>query len=115
MVTAVMVVMASPPRRMDHVHYSPLYSHILSKDEQGLLQATIFRNVYERYGDLLYQRGAFLLEGRVQNTPKKGFSFLVKNIGDLGEALVVASMPTPMAVRVSGTFLRAGRWSRRAG
>jgi error-prone DNA polymerase len=88
---------------------------LLIEDEQGLLQATILRNVYERYGDLLHHRGAFLLEGRVQNTPKKGFSFLVKNIGDLGEVLVGARVPTPMTVSASGTFLRAGRPGRRAG
>jgi len=34
---------------------------LLIEDEQGLLQATIFRNVYESYGDLLHHKGAFLL------------------------------------------------------
>ena len=56
---------------------------LLIEDESGLLQATIFRNVYERYGDLLHHKGAFLLKGKVENTPDKGFSFLVKRVKDL--------------------------------
>jgi error-prone DNA polymerase len=86
---------------------------LLIEDEQGLLQATIFRNVYQRCGDVLHQRGAFLLEGRAENTPKKGFSFLVENIRDLREALAGAKMPVPRAVPASGAFLRAGRRGRR--
>ena len=86
---------------------------LVIEDEQGLLQATIFRNVYERYGHLLHQRGAFLLEGRVENTAEKGFSFLVENIGDLREVLAGARVPTPKAE--SGAFLRTGRRGRRAG
>ena len=88
---------------------------LLIEDEQGLLQATIFRDVYERYGDLLHHRGAFLLEGRAENTPEKGFSFLVERIRDLREVLSGARMPTPKAVSAPGAFLRAGRRGRRAG
>lgn len=87
---------------------------LLVEDERGLLQATIFRNVYERYGDLLHHRGAFLLEGKVENIPDKGFSFLVKRVEDLQEAL--AEVPAPRATPASsGAFLRAGRRGRRAG
>jgi error-prone DNA polymerase len=88
---------------------------LLIEDEQGLLQATIFRGVYERYGDLLHHRGAFLLEGRVENTPGKGFSFLVEGVKDLREVLVGARVPAPKAVSASGAFLRAGRRGRTAG
>jgi DNA polymerase III alpha subunit len=88
---------------------------LLIEDEQGLLQATIFRGVYERYGDLLHHRGAFLLEGRVENTPGKGFSFLVEDVRDLREVLVGARVPAPKAVSASGAFLRAGRRGRTAG
>jgi error-prone DNA polymerase len=88
---------------------------LVVEDEWGLLQATIFRGVYERYGDLLHHKGAFLLEGRVENTPEKGFSFLVQKIGDLREVMVGARVPTPKAVSASGAFLRAGRRGRRAG
>jgi error-prone DNA polymerase len=89
---------------------------LVVEDELGLLQATIFRNVYERYGDLLHQRGAFLLEGRVENTPEKGFSFVVRSVGDLREALAEAKVPTPRAVSAPGASLRgAGRGRRAAG
>ncbi|MDP8951416.1 MAG: DNA polymerase III subunit alpha, partial [Actinomycetota bacterium] len=87
---------------------------LLIEDESGLLQATVFRGVYERYGDLLHHRGAFLLEGRAENTPEKGFSFLIKRIEDLREALAPARVPSPSAVS-SGAFLRAGRRGKRAG
>jgi error-prone DNA polymerase len=88
---------------------------LLVEDEWGLLQATIFRKVYERYGDLLHHRGAFLLEGRAENTPEKGFSFLVERVRDLREVLSGARVPTPKAVSAPGAFLRAGRRGRRAG
>jgi error-prone DNA polymerase len=88
---------------------------LLIEDEGGLLQATVFRGVYERYGDLLHHRGAFLLEGRAENTPEKGFSFLVQRVGDLREALAGARVPAPKAVSASEAFLRAGRRGRRAG
>lgn len=48
------------------------------------MQATIFQGVYERCSDLLHHRGAFLLEGRVENTPEKGFSSLVERKGPAG-------------------------------
>jgi error-prone DNA polymerase len=88
---------------------------LLVEDEWGLLQATIFRKVYERYGDLLHHRGAFLLEGRAENTPEKGFSFLVERVRDLSEVLSGARVPTPRAMSAPGVFLRAGRRGRRAG
>jgi error-prone DNA polymerase len=88
---------------------------LLVEDEWGLLQATIFRDVYDRYGDLLHHRGAFLLEGRVENTPEKGFSFVVRHIEDLQDILSGSAAPTPKAVSASGAFVRAGRQGRRAG
>jgi error-prone DNA polymerase len=88
---------------------------LLIEDEHGLLQATIFRPVYERFGDLLHHRGAFLLEGRVEQDRRKGFSFVVERIGDLREALAGTEVPTPGAVSGSGAFLRARRRGRRAG
>ncbi len=88
---------------------------LLVEDERGLLQATIFRGVYERYGDLLHHRGAFLLEGRVENTTERGFSFLVEAVRDLLEVLPGARVPTPKAASVPGAFLRTGRRGRRVG
>ncbi len=98
----------SPPTKSG----KPVY-FLLIEDEWGLLQATIFRDVYERFGDLLHHRGAFLLEGRVEQTPAKGFSFLVKHIEDLRGLL--AGVPAPRTASASGAFLRAGRRGRRVG
>jgi error-prone DNA polymerase len=84
---------------------------LLVEDERGLLQATIFRPIYKRYGDLLHHRGAFLLEGRVEQDRRRGSSFLVERIKDLREELGV--MPSPKAVPAPGTFLRAGRRGRK--
>ena len=91
-----------------------LESHHL-EDEWGLLQTTIFRSVYERYGDLLHHKGAFLLEGKVENTTKKGFSFVVESVEDLREALAGMRVLLPKVVSTSGAFLRAGRRGRRVG
>ncbi len=82
---------------------------LLVEDEWGLLQATIFRGVYEKYGDLLHHRGSFFLEGRVENTPEKGFSFLVERVRDLREVLSGSKTPTPKTASASEAFLRAGR------
>jgi error-prone DNA polymerase len=60
---------------------------LLIEDEAGLLQATIFEGVYERYGHVLHQKGAFLLEGKVEQDTRRGFSFLVERIYDLQEVL----------------------------
>ncbi len=98
----------SPPTKSGR----PVY-FLLVEDVQGLLQATIFRLVYERFGDLLHHRGAFLLEGRVEQTPDKGFSFLVERIEDLRG--VLAGVPAPRTTSASGAFLQAGRRGSRAG
>jgi error-prone DNA polymerase len=85
---------------------------LVIEDEYGLLQATIFRTTYERYGDLLHHRGAFLLEGRVEQDRRRGFSFLVKRIEDLREILTTTKVPMPRAA--SEPSLRAKRRGRRS-
>jgi error-prone DNA polymerase len=92
----------------------PVY-FLLVEDEWGLLQTTIFRPVYERYGDLLHHEGAFLLEGVVEQNADRGFSFLVRRIESLREVLADAKVPVPRAASSSGALLRAGGRSRRAG
>jgi error-prone DNA polymerase len=88
---------------------------LLLEDEWGLLQATIFRSVYERCGDILHHEGAFLLEGRVEQTMEKGFAFLVHQIESLRDVLFEASVPVPRVASSPGAFLRAGRRGRKAG
>jgi error-prone DNA polymerase len=88
---------------------------LMIEDEWGLLQATIFERVYARYGHLLHQEGAFLLEGVVERDSRRGFSFLVHRVGSLREALVGSAMPEPRVAASSGAFLRAGRRSWKAG
>jgi error-prone DNA polymerase len=63
--------------------------------EFGILQATIFRPVYERYGDLLHYKGAFLLGGTVEQDRRKRFSFLVERIRDLREVLKGTRVSSP--------------------
>ncbi len=99
----------SPPTKSGH----PVYFLVI-EDEAGLLQTTIFRPVYERYGHLLHREGAFLLEGRVERTDSRGFAFLVQRIESLRGALA-GSIPAPRVSPSPGAFLRAGRRGRRAG
>ena len=100
----------SPPTKSGHRVY-----FLLTEDERGLLQATMFRSIYERYGHILHREGAFLLEGRVEQTTDRGFSFLVERVESLRRILAGTRMPTPRVATSSGAFLRAGRRSRRAG
>ena len=85
------------------------------EDEYGLLQTTIFRSVYERYGHVLHQKSAYLLEGRAEQNLRRGFSFGVEKVQDLGAVLDAGGVPAAPAVPVSGALVRAGRRSRRAG
>ena len=102
-----------PPTRSGR----PVY-FLLIEDEAGLFQATIFEGVYKRYGHVLHQRGAFLLEGKVEQDHRRGFSFLVERISDLQEVLAnedEARVPELRAVASSGAFVQAKRRGRRAG
>jgi error-prone DNA polymerase len=100
----------SPPTKSGYRVY-----FLLLEDEWGLLQATIFRSVYERCGDILHHEGAFLIEGRVEQTIEKGFAFLVHRIESLRDILFEARVPVPRVASSPGAFLRAGRRSRKAG
>jgi len=64
---------------------------------------------------LLHREGAFLLEGRVEQTAARGFAFLVHRAESLQEALAAAGVPTPRVRPSPGAFLRAGRRGRKAG
>ena len=101
-----------PPTRSGR----PVY-FLLIEDEAGLLQATIFERVYRKWGHVLHESGAYLLDGRVEQDRRRGWSFLVERILDLEEALTGAAerVPAPRAVPSSGSFVRAGRRGRRAG
>jgi error-prone DNA polymerase len=92
----------------------PVY-FLLIEDEAGLFQATIFEGVYERDGHVLHQRGAFLLDGKVEQDQRRGFSFVVERVRDLSGALeAIGGVPEPRAAPSSGAFLRAKRRGRRA-
>lgn len=97
-----------PPTKSGH----PVY-FLLIEDEWGLLQATVFRCTYERYGGLLHHGGAFLLEGRVEQSTRRGFSFLVERVEDLHEALTGAPVVAPRTTPAPGAFVRAGRRGQR--
>ncbi len=100
-----------PPTKSGH----PVY-FLLIEDESGLLQATMFRSVYRRYGSLVHHEGAFLLEGTAEQTESRGFSFLVSRVASLRDVLSkAAAVPTPRMAPSPGAFLRAGRRGRRAG
>ena len=104
---------APPTRSGALVHF------LLTEDESGLLQSTIFENVYHRHGHVLYETGAYLLEGRVEQDPRRGFSFVVQRVSDLRRALTgrgtrgTATPPTQNAT--AGSLPRARKRGRRAG
>lgn len=103
-----------PPTKSDAViHF------LLIEDESGVLQATIFENVYKKYGHVLHESGAYLLDGVVEHDPRRGLSYVVSAIRGLDEVLesMQATAPdTPeVAFAGSGAFVRAKRRGRRAG
>jgi error-prone DNA polymerase len=86
----------------------PVY-FLLIEDQTGLLQCTIFEDVYRRRGgEVLHRSGAFLLDGRVERDRRRGPSFLVDRIRDLTRILE-GFVPEPRATPSSGAFVRAGR------
>ncbi len=109
-VAGLLECMQRPPTKSGR----PVY-FLMIEDEQGLLQTTIFRPTYERYGHILHQKSAYLLEGRVEQDDRRGFSFLVQRIEDLRRLLADEELPASPAVPASGAFVRAGRRSWRAG
>jgi error-prone DNA polymerase len=99
-----------PPTRSGR----PVY-FLLIEDEVGLLQATLFEGAYKRHGHVLHRSGAFLLEGRVEQDRRRGFSFLVERVLDLWEVLEGVRVSEPRVTPFSGAFVRARRPGRRVG
>jgi hypothetical protein len=87
---------------------------LLTEDESGLLQSTNVEHVYRRFGHLLYRSSAFLIEGRVEQDPRRGFSFVVGRTQDLDEALggaaraETSSSRAPRERKTSASRSRAG-------
>jgi error-prone DNA polymerase len=97
----IMECLQSPPTKSGKAVY-----FLLLEDETGLLQATIFSDVHQRYGHHLYRSASFLLEGVVEQDDERGFSFVVDKIEDLG-ALLPQALEKNGSVSGSGAMLRA--------
>ncbi len=81
---------------------------LLTEDASGLLQSTIFERCYRRFGHMLYETDAYLLEGMVQQDEGRGFSFMVDRISSLGDAITRVSEETSAATRAAERRRRAG-------
>jgi error-prone DNA polymerase len=97
----IMECLQSPPTKSGRSVY-----FLLLEDESGLLQATIFSDVHQRYGHHLYRAASFLLEGAVEQDDRRGFSFVVDKIENLG-ALLPQALERHGSVSGSGAMLRA--------
>ena len=76
--------------------------------------------LYRDSGSLLYQTGAFLLDGKVEQHPRRGFSFVVERIADLAAVLKGAEdepvrITREAALPGSGDRTSRGKGSRKAG
>ena len=98
----VLETLQAPPTRS-----GALVHFLLTEDPSGLLQSTVFERCYRRFGHVLYGSSAYLLEGRVEQDPRRGFSFVVGRIEDLGAALARARVRTDNRPR-TGKTRRAG-------
>ena len=76
---------APPTRSGALVHF------LLTEDASGLLQSTIFERSYRRFGHVLHGSSAYLLEGRVEQDARRGFSFVADRIQSLGPVLADAA------------------------
>ena len=92
---------APPTRSGALVHF------LLTEDESGLLQSTIFEHIYRESGHILYETTAYVLDGRVEQDSRRGFSFVVRRIQDLNTALEGAWAQTGVPSRPRKTR-RAG-------
>ncbi len=88
---------------------------LLVEDESGVLQTTIFEDVYRRYGYVLHESGSYLLDGVVERDRRRGASYLVSRIQSLDAVLQGTAGTVPDVVAAgSGAFVRArrrGRWA----
>jgi len=104
---------APPTRSGALVHF------LLTEDESGLLQSTMFENVFRESGHVLYETGAYLLRGRVEQDVQRGFSFVVERVSDLREALagrgIRGTAASPTRGATAGSLARARKRGRRAG
>ena len=76
-------------------------------DERGANAANVGERLYRESGHTLYQSSAYLLDGRVEQDPRRGFSFVVDRIEDLNGALERARSRTDARPR-PGKARRAG-------
>ena len=97
----VLETLQAPPTRS-----GALVHFLLTEDASGLLQSTIFERLFRESGHILYETSAYLLDGRVEQDPRRGFSFIVERIADLETALQRAE--TQKAPRPRKTARRAG-------
>ena len=98
----VLETLQAPPTRS-----GALVHFLLTEDPSGLLQSTIFEDTYRRWGHVLYESGAYLLHGRVEHDERRGFSFLVQKIEDLGIVLSGQNVSSSPRVPASGALVRA--------
>ncbi|WP_166180752.1 DNA polymerase III subunit alpha [Rubrobacter tropicus] len=78
----VLETLQAPPTRS-----GALVHFLLTEDASGLLQSTIFERSYHRFGHVLYETSAYLLEGRVEQDERRGFCFIVERLADLDAVL----------------------------
>jgi error-prone DNA polymerase len=60
---------------------------LVLEDASGMLQVTFFGDLHSRDGHVIYETSVYLVEGRVERDPKRGFAFVADRIRPLGRAL----------------------------
>lgn len=100
---------APPTRSGALVHF------LLTEDPSGLLQSPIFESTYRRCGHVLYESGAYILHGRVEQDARRGFSFVVQTIEGLGDSLAGRYTQSATVERASQSTIRDRGANRHAG
>lgn len=75
----VVVVCMRPPTRS-----GTIVVFITLEDEEGLIDAVVFPKVYEKFGKIIFNNPALIMEGKLQRMGKKSLSLIASKISALG-------------------------------
>jgi error-prone DNA polymerase len=78
-VAGVVVVCMRPPTKS-----GTIVVFVTLEDEDGLVDAVIFPKVYDKYGRIIFNNPALIIEGRLQRMGRRSISIIATKVCELG-------------------------------